>query len=125
MCAISSSLGSTRVKNARTSRTSASDIRGSAPTRGSVTFRSRRSWPLGLPVTVSRAAPSVVRFRQPCMALCADRTCRVYADRPLQCRTFECGVFKAAHMRQPDGSSMDAQDHRELSAIMERMGPPY
>jgi Fe-S-cluster containining protein len=28
--------------------------------------------------------------------LCADRTCRVYADRPGQCRAFECGVFKDA-----------------------------
>jgi 4-hydroxy-tetrahydrodipicolinate synthase len=35
------------------------------------------------------------------------------------------GVFKAARMRQPDSSSMDEQDQRELSAVMERMGPPY
>lgn len=35
-------------------------------------------------------------FRQPCVALCADRKCRVYADRPGQCRAFECGVFKDA-----------------------------
>ncbi|HEY3081205.1 MAG TPA: dihydrodipicolinate synthase family protein [Chloroflexota bacterium] len=35
------------------------------------------------------------------------------------------GVFKAAYMRQPDTSMMDEQDHRELSAVMERMGPPY
>jgi len=51
---------------------------------------------LGLPVSVSRAKPPVSRFLQPCAALCADRTCRLYADRPLQCRTFECGVFKDA-----------------------------
>jgi uncharacterized protein len=51
---------------------------------------------LGLPVTVSRSEPSIVRFPQPCSALCADRTCRLYADRPAQCRTFECGVYKAA-----------------------------
>ncbi len=49
---------------------------------------------LGLPVMVSRAQTSIVFFRQPCTALCADRTCRVYADRPVQCRSFECGVFK-------------------------------
>jgi Fe-S-cluster containining protein len=49
---------------------------------------------LGLPVTITRARTPVVQFRQPCMALCADRSCRVYADRPMQCRTFECGVFK-------------------------------
>lgn len=51
---------------------------------------------LGLPVEVSRARTPVNFFRQPCTALCADRTCRVYADRPGQCRTFECGVFKDA-----------------------------
>lgn len=49
---------------------------------------------LGLPVAVSRAKVPVARFPQPCAALCADRTCRVYADRPSQCRSFECGVFK-------------------------------
>jgi uncharacterized protein len=49
---------------------------------------------LGLPVSVSRARPPLAHFPQPCMALCADRTCRLYADRPLQCRTFECGVYK-------------------------------
>ena len=52
---------------------------------------------LGLPVAVARAKPPVTHFPQPCAALCADRTCRVYADRPAQCRTFECGVFKDAH----------------------------
>jgi Fe-S-cluster containining protein len=51
---------------------------------------------LGLPVTVSRGRTPVIFFRQPCTALCADRTCQVYADRPVQCRTFECGVFKDA-----------------------------
>ncbi len=35
------------------------------------------------------------------------------------------GVFKAAHLRQPDASHMDEQDMRELSAVMERMGPPF
>ena len=49
---------------------------------------------LGLPVVVSRSMKPVAFFRQPCAALCADRTCRVYADRPGQCRAFECGVFK-------------------------------
>jgi Fe-S-cluster containining protein len=51
---------------------------------------------LGLPVTVSRGRTPVARFPQPCAALCADRTCRVYAHRPWQCRAFECGVFKDA-----------------------------
>jgi 4-hydroxy-tetrahydrodipicolinate synthase len=35
------------------------------------------------------------------------------------------GVFKAANLREPAGPSLDEQDHRELSAIMERMGPPF
>lgn len=49
---------------------------------------------LGLPVAFSRGRQPVARFPQPCSALCADRTCRLYADRPRQCRIFECGVFK-------------------------------
>lgn len=51
---------------------------------------------LGLPVTVSRGKAPVARFPQPCAALCKDRTCRLYSDRPWQCRVFECGVFKDA-----------------------------
>ncbi len=51
---------------------------------------------LGLPVKVSRGAVPVARFPQPCVALCADRRCRLYADRPWQCRVFECGVLKDA-----------------------------
>ncbi|MDP3071060.1 MAG: YkgJ family cysteine cluster protein [Opitutaceae bacterium] len=50
---------------------------------------------LGLPVAVTRTATPVVHFRQPCAALCEDRTCRLYTERPAQCRSFECGVFKA------------------------------
>ena len=51
---------------------------------------------LGLPVTVSRGKAPIARFPQPCAALCQDRLCRLYADRPWQCRVFECGVFKDA-----------------------------
>jgi Fe-S-cluster containining protein len=51
---------------------------------------------LGLPVKVSRGKTPVARFPQPCAALCADRSCRLYRDRPWQCRVFECGVFKDA-----------------------------
>jgi Fe-S-cluster containining protein len=51
---------------------------------------------LGLKVSVSRGKVPVTRFPQPCSALCKDRTCRVYADRPSQCRVFECGVLKDA-----------------------------
>lgn len=49
---------------------------------------------LGLPVTTYRGRKPISRFPQPCAALCADRTCRLYADRPKQCRTFECKLFK-------------------------------
>lgn len=35
-----------------------------------------------------------LRFRQPCAALAADCHCQVYADRPAQCRTFECALLK-------------------------------
>jgi hypothetical protein len=55
---------------------------------------------LGLPITASRGKIPVARFPQPCAALCKDRTCRVYADRPWQCRVFECGVLKAAKAGQ-------------------------
>ncbi len=52
---------------------------------------------LGLPIKVSRGQTPIARFPQPCSALCEDRTCRLYANRPQQCRTFECRVFKDAH----------------------------
>ena len=51
---------------------------------------------LGLPVKISRGKAAVARFPQPCAALCEDRTCRLYANRPWQCRVFECRVFKDA-----------------------------
>jgi Fe-S-cluster containining protein len=51
---------------------------------------------LGLPVSVSRGKLPAARFPQPCSALCEDRSCRLYADRPWQCRTFECQLFKDA-----------------------------
>lgn len=51
---------------------------------------------LDLPVTLSRGKEPVARLPQPCAALCADRTCRAYAHRPKQCRTYECMVFQDA-----------------------------
>ncbi|MBA4137851.1 MAG: hypothetical protein C0518_11085 [Opitutus sp.] len=57
---------------------------------------------LGLPVKSFRARQPIVRFPQPCAALCADRTCRLYADRPRQCRTFECKMFKEARAGRID-----------------------
>ncbi|MBK1877622.1 YkgJ family cysteine cluster protein [Pelagicoccus mobilis] len=49
---------------------------------------------LGMPVKRSRAKVPVAFFKQPCRALCGDLKCKVYQDRPQQCRSFECGVFK-------------------------------
>lgn len=49
---------------------------------------------LGLPIKGLASSRKGARFPQPCAALCADRRCRVYDDRPLQCHIFECGVYK-------------------------------
>lgn len=49
---------------------------------------------LDMPVRTSRAKTPLVYFQQPCAALCTDGTCRIYADRPSQCREFECRVYK-------------------------------
>lgn len=35
------------------------------------------------------------------------------------------GVLRTARLREPAGQVLDEQDLRELTAIMERMGPPY
>jgi hypothetical protein len=82
---------------------------------------------LGLPVRTSRAKTPVTRFPQPCAALCADRTCRVYADRPGQCRSYECGVFKdlqagrvtpAAALRLVKQARQDADRIRGLLRLL-------
>jgi len=45
---------------------------------------------LGLPLVKKGRKPA---FAQPCV--CFDGTlCRVYAERPVRCRTFECGLLK-------------------------------
>jgi len=97
---------------------------------------------LGLPVSTSRARTPLTFFRQPCAALCADRTCRLYADRPVQCRTFECGVFmdaqagrinfaaalrmvkttrrRADHIRQLLRQLGDTDEHRSLTERFRR-----
>jgi uncharacterized protein len=49
---------------------------------------------LGLPIVLSRGQAPVARFRQPCTALCRDGKCGVYAERPQQCRAFECRVYQ-------------------------------
>ena len=52
---------------------------------------------LGLPLSQKRAARSGQRpqkFPQPCAAL-AGCDCRIYADRPVRCREFECALLKS------------------------------
>lgn len=49
---------------------------------------------IGLSVVTYRGHKTISRFSQPCAALCQDRVCQVYADRPRQCRTFECKLYK-------------------------------
>ncbi|MBD5780675.1 YkgJ family cysteine cluster protein [Pelagicoccus sp. NFK12] len=51
---------------------------------------------LGMPVKLSRAKLPVAFLRQPCRALGEDCACAIYSQRPAQCRSFECGVFKEA-----------------------------
>lgn len=80
----------------------------------------RRLRGLGLPVTRTRGRDVVTRFPQPCAALCADRACRLYADRPAQCRDFECGVFAAAQagrMEFPAALRLVRQARRRADTI--------
>ncbi|MBC2604763.1 YkgJ family cysteine cluster protein [Pelagicoccus albus] len=56
----------------------------------------------GLPVKLSRAKIPVAFFTQPCRALNSDCVCQVYEARPMQCRSFECRVFKEAVAGQID-----------------------
>jgi 4-hydroxy-tetrahydrodipicolinate synthase len=35
------------------------------------------------------------------------------------------GIFKAAYLREQEDVWLDEHDHRELSALMEQMGPPF
>ncbi len=67
---------------------------------------------LDLPLLVSRTRPPVIRFRQPCAALCSDLRCRVYADRPAQCRAFECRVYQAVRDGQLDVTAARARVKR-------------
>lgn len=55
----------------------------------------RRLARLGLPIAPGRGRQAA-RFPQPCAALCADGSCRLYADRPGQCRAFECRLLQEA-----------------------------
>lgn len=83
---------------------------------------------LGLPVKVSRARTPIARFAQPCAALRGDCTCRVYAERPWQCRVFECGVFKKAKAGEmpPEKARRLVRKGRKLSdqvrKLLEQLG---
>ena len=83
---------------------------------------------LGLVVTVSRGRTPVARFPQPCAALCADRACRLYAERPRQCRTFECKVFKetqAGEIALPAALRLVAKTRRQADKarrLLRRLG---
>ena len=35
------------------------------------------------------------KFPQPCAALCADKRCAIYADRPARCRRFDCALLQS------------------------------
>ena len=52
---------------------------------------------LGLPVRNRQSAMGnrQSKFPQPCVALCGDNRCRIYAERPARCRQFECALFKS------------------------------
>lgn len=52
---------------------------------------------LGLPISESKTRNSKIancKFPQPCAALDGCR-CRIYADRPVRCRQFECALLKS------------------------------
>ena len=73
-------------------------------------------WTAGDPAGARQAFDHFTRlsfFRRQFPILCAKEVLR------------RQGVFKAAHLRVPVEYRMDEQDHRELSAVMEAMGPPY
>ena len=51
------------------------------------------------------------KFPQPCAALCAGNRCRLYAERPVRCREFECSLFKSV-----------ASGETEMSAALKTIG---
>lgn len=66
-------------------------------------------------------------FAQPCACFHA-RLCRIYADRPERCRTFECGVLKRVQggkLKSPAALKLIAQVQRQARVIegqLERLG---
>ena len=57
---------------------------------------------LGLPVRVTRSAKPKEKCAQPCAVLEADNCCRIYADRPVRCRQFECVQLKSVRAGEID-----------------------
>ena|ERR1051325_3894643 len=51
---------------------------------------------MGVPV---RSRGTAKRFAQPCACL-DGKECRIYADRPSRCRSFECGLLKKVQAGQ-------------------------
>jgi uncharacterized protein len=49
---------------------------------------------LGLTLEKRKAESGRRKFPQPCVALCADGRCGIYADRPTRCRKYECALLK-------------------------------
>lgn len=78
---------------------------------------------LGLPVKVSRGRRPIARFAQPCAALDADCKCRLYRERPWQCRIFECGVFKKAKAGEIDAATALrlVKKGRRLAALVRKL----
>lgn len=52
---------------------------------------------LGLPIAKSRGA----KFPQPCAAL-AGGNCRIYGDRPVRCRDFDCALLQSVAAGQTE-----------------------
>jgi len=55
---------------------------------------------LGLPFAKTR----VVKFPQPCAAL-EGCHCRIYADRPVRCRSFDCALLQSVAAGATDGAT--------------------
>lgn len=70
---------------------------------------------LGLPVSAPRGPRHPPHLSQPCAALDGCR-CRVYAERPLYCRQFECVLLKSVQA----GRTQTAEALRIIATARER-----
>jgi uncharacterized protein len=66
----------------------------------------------------SRPETGLLKFPQPCRALGEDTRCRIYQDRPLRCREFECALFKSV----VSGKLSVALARRTIGAALEQGG---